>query len=39
VLLDHQGQLLAEPVGYTPEVDLYKKFLEEGKCRFKNRVN
>lgn len=39
VLLDHQGQLLAEPVGYTPEADLYKKFLEEGKCRFKNRVN
>lgn len=38
VLLDHQGLLLAEPVGYTPEVERYKQFLEEGKCRFKNRV-
>ncbi|MBK7889115.1 MAG: thioredoxin family protein [Bacteroidetes bacterium] len=39
VLLDHQGKLLALPKGYTPDADQYKKFLEEGVCRFKNRVN
>ena len=37
VLLDHQGKLLAKPVGYTPDADTYKKYLEEGKCRFKGR--
>ena len=37
VLLDHQGKLLAKPVGYTPDADIYKKYLEEGKCRFKGR--
>jgi len=37
VLLDHKGNLLAQPRGYTPDVDEYASFLEEGKCRFKNR--
>ncbi|MFN0188475.1 MAG: thioredoxin family protein, partial [Bacteroidia bacterium] len=37
VLLDHQGKLLAKPVGYTPDAAVYKKYLEEGKCRFKGR--
>ncbi len=39
VLLDHNGKLLAHPRGYTPDADLYKKFLEEGICRFRKRVN
>lgn len=37
VLLDHQGKLLANPVGYTPDAVVYKKYLEEGKCRFRGR--
>jgi thiol:disulfide interchange protein DsbD len=37
VLLDHNGKLLAEPRGYTPDADLYGKFLQEGLCRFKQR--
>lgn len=37
VLLDHQGKLLASPVGYTPDAETYRKYLEEGKCRFKGR--
>ncbi len=39
VLLDHDGKLLAVPRGYTPDAIQYKKFLEEGICRFKNRMN
>jgi thiol:disulfide interchange protein DsbD len=34
VLLDHMGKPLAKPVGYTPDVNQYKRFLEEGLCRF-----
>jgi thiol:disulfide interchange protein DsbD len=37
VLLDHKGRLLAKPRGYTPDADIYNKFLEEGLCRFKKR--
>lgn len=33
VLLNHQGELLTEPVGYTPDVKAYKKFLEKGLSR------
>lgn len=36
-LLDHQGKLLALPRGYTPDSDEYKRFLEEGLCRFVKR--
>jgi thiol:disulfide interchange protein DsbD len=36
-LLDHQGKLLALPRGYTPDADEYKRFLEEGVCRFGKR--
>ena len=37
VLLDHEGKLLAEPRGYTPDAELYGKFLQEGLCRFELR--
>lgn len=37
VLLDHKGKPLAVPTGYTPNVEQYKKFLNEGLCRFKSR--
>jgi len=37
VLLDHQGKLLAKPRGYTPDAEQYRKFLEEGVCRFGKR--
>jgi thiol:disulfide interchange protein DsbD len=37
VLLDHNGKLLAKPRGYTPEVDVYNSYLEEGLCRWKKR--
>lgn len=36
-LLDHQGKLLALPRGYTPDAGEYKRFLEEGLCRFDKR--
>lgn len=39
ILLDNEGILLAPPRGYTPEMDIYKQFLEEGICRYKNRKN
>jgi len=38
VLIDHKGRLLAEPRGYTTDAGEYAKFLEEGLCRFKNRM-
>ncbi|HRA59141.1 MAG TPA: cytochrome c biogenesis protein CcdA [Bacteroidia bacterium] len=37
VLLDHQGKILAEPRGYTPDIKTYTKYLDEGLCRFENR--
>ena len=39
VLLDNEGKMLAEPKSYTPNVDEYTKFLEEGLCRYKIRNN
>lgn len=39
VLLDNEGKMLAEPRSYTPNVDEYTKFLEEGLCRYKIRNN
>ncbi len=37
VLLDHSAKILAEPIGYTPEIQAYSNFLEEGLCRFNYR--
>lgn len=37
VLLDHKGKLLAKPRGYTPDVDIYNSYLEEGLCRWGKR--
>ncbi len=37
VLLDHQNRPLARPRGYTPEVEMFNRFLEEGLCRFRKR--
>ncbi len=37
VLLDNNGKKLAHPRGYTPETDTYKKFLDEGLCRYELR--
>ncbi|REJ84546.1 MAG: hypothetical protein DWQ44_09440 [Bacteroidetes bacterium] len=39
VLLDNKGKLLAEPRGYTPDVNEYVKFLDEGICRYSKRQN
>lgn len=38
VLLDNQGKILANPVGYMPDVQAYGAFLDEGICRFKLRT-
>lgn len=37
VLLDHNERILAKPRGYTPDVETYSKFLDEGVCRFEKR--
>jgi thiol:disulfide interchange protein len=37
VLLDNNGKILATPRGYTPDIDTYAKFLDEGMCRFEKR--
>lgn len=37
VLLDTDGKLLAQPRGYTPDIDTYAAFLDEGLCRFEKR--
>jgi len=37
VLLDNQGKILAKPRGYTPDIDIYSKYLDEGLCRYKKR--
>jgi thiol:disulfide interchange protein len=37
VLVDNNGKLLAVPKSYTPDVEEYNKFLEEGLCRYKSR--
>ncbi|MFM7900483.1 MAG: hypothetical protein ACKPAD_00705, partial [Bacteroidota bacterium] len=38
VLLDNNGKTLANPRGYTPDIDTYVKFLDEGLCRFEKRT-
>ena len=37
VLLDNKGNILAEPKGYTPDIQTYANFLDEGLCRYKKR--
>lgn len=37
VLLDHQGNELLDPKGYTPDAQAYKQFLEQGVSAFKNQ--
>ena len=37
VLLDNNGKKLAQPRGYTPEIEKYKQYLDEGLCRYKKR--
>ena len=37
VLLDNNGKLLATPRGYTPDIDTYASFLDEGLCRYSKR--
>jgi thiol:disulfide interchange protein DsbD len=37
ILLDNSGKILAQPRGYTPDVDTYVKFLDEGLCRYEKR--
>lgn len=36
VLVDHSGNLLAHPIGFT-DTETYNTFLQEGKCRFEKR--
>ena len=38
VLLDNKGKILAKPRGYTPNIDTYLDFLDEGLCRYKKRT-
>ncbi len=35
IILDSAGKDISKPVGYTPEVDEYKKWLEDGISKFK----
>lgn len=37
VLLDNNNHILAKPRGYTPDINTYVKFLDEGLCRYKLR--
>lgn len=37
VLLDNKGNILAQPRGYTPDIQTYANFLDEGLCRYKKR--
>jgi thiol:disulfide interchange protein DsbD len=36
VVTDHEGNDLTLAIGYTPDIDSYKKFLEGGIKRFGN---
>ena len=38
VLLDNNGKILAQPRGYTPEKEVYARFLDEGICRYEKRT-
>jgi thiol:disulfide interchange protein DsbD len=37
ILLDNNANKLAQPRGYTPSIETYKLFLDEGLCRYKKR--
>jgi thiol:disulfide interchange protein len=37
ILLDNNANILAKPRGYTPDIETYVKFLDEGLCRYKIR--
>ena len=37
VLLDNNGKKLVQPRGYTPDIETYKHFLDEGLCRYDKR--
>ena len=37
VVIDHEGNDLTDPIGYTPEIQKYKKFLNKGINAFKNK--
>lgn len=37
VVIDHEGNDLTETIGYTPEVNKYKAFLEKGMRAFKKK--
>ncbi len=37
VLLDNKGNILAHPRGYTPDIQTYANYLDEGLCRYKKR--
>ena len=37
VLLDNEGNQLALPRGYTPDIETYAAFLDEGLCRYEKR--
>ncbi|MCO6163827.1 protein-disulfide reductase DsbD [Flavobacterium sp. NRK F7] len=37
VVLDNEGKDLNEPVGYTPDIEEYKTWLEEGIANFKKQ--
>ena len=38
ILLDNNAKKLAPPRGYTPDIGVYKQFLDEGLCRYKERI-
>ena len=37
VLVDHKGENLLDPVGYTPDADEYKNWLETGVSKFNKK--
>lgn len=37
ILLDNNAKKLAQPRGYTPDIETYKKYLDEGLCRYEKR--
>ena len=37
VMLDHNEELLSKPIGYTPDVKKYKKWLEDAISTFNNK--
>lgn len=35
IIQDHEGNDLTEAIGYTPDIDIYQKFLKNGISKFK----